>query len=110
MCDERAGGVGDWRGLSHDARLDALVDLESRIASLQAQQLSLLAVIDGDPATVSLPGSGDKRWAVEDVACALRLSPGVPGPDWRRPSSRYGCPVLWLYSPRGASRPDICAR
>lgn len=77
MCDERAGGVGDWRGLSHDARLDALVDLESRIASLQAQQLSLLAVIDGDPATVSLPGSGDKRWAVEDVACALRLSPGV---------------------------------
>jgi hypothetical protein len=66
-----------WRRVSPAARLAALVDLEARIAGLQADQLALLAVIDADPVTVSLDGSTDKRWAIEDVACALRLSPGV---------------------------------
>jgi hypothetical protein len=66
-----------WRRVSPAARLAALADLEARIAGLHAEQLALLAVIDADPVTVSLDGSTDKRWAVEDVACVLRLSPGV---------------------------------
>jgi hypothetical protein len=61
----------------HAARLERLVELEHQIAALHAEQYRLLARIDADPPTTSLPGHADKHWAIEDVACALRLSPAL---------------------------------
>jgi hypothetical protein len=79
--------VAAARRLAPVDRLRALGVLEARIARLQAEQLAMLAAIEADPVTVSVPGGADKNWAdknwaeknwaVEDVAVELRLSPGV---------------------------------
>lgn len=76
MCDDEVGDV-DWQALPHAGRIDALVTLQARISALYAAQLRLLGVLATDPPTVSLPGRDDRQWVVEDVGCALRLSPGV---------------------------------
>jgi hypothetical protein len=74
MCEV---GEIDWRGETHGARLDALVSLDARMARLHAEQVRVLAALAADPPTVSLPGGDDRNWVVEDVSCALRLSPGL---------------------------------
>ena len=69
---------------------------------LQAAQLALLAVIDTDPVTVSLPGVADKHWAVEDVGCALRLSPGVARARLAEAAQAVRMPQLLELLARGA--------
>ena len=67
------------RALSHAERIAALVDIQRRRATLDAEEQLLLAVIDADPAA-----DPDRREFVlakgfvrEEVACALRIAFGT---------------------------------
>jgi hypothetical protein len=60
--------VAAARRLAPVDRLRALGVLEARIARLQAEQLAMLAAIEADPVTVSVPGGADKNCADKNWA------------------------------------------
>ena len=96
-------------------RLQRLVAVQRQINVLHAERYRLLAALDADPVTVSLPGAADKtgadrNWAVEDVACALRLSPAWRGGCWLRRVKRSGGPACSGCWRAGWSVPGICGR
>ncbi|MFI1335383.1 DUF222 domain-containing protein [Streptomyces sp. NPDC020845] len=75
----------DPERLSHVGRIDALKALERHVAWIQAQQVHILAALDGD-AQAALPEGqwnesveGEWNFACEEVACALKLSGTTAG-------------------------------
>lgn len=65
-------------GLSYPGRVDAIAAIEKQVAWLQAQQLRLLAeVAVSGPDVEGESTDLSKQWAREDVACALRITPGT---------------------------------
>ena len=68
--------------LSHQDRLDLLVELDRLAARVAARTQRVLAAIHIDPPAM-LPGTPqkilDKAFVREEVACLLRWSPGVTG-------------------------------
>ncbi|WP_202539481.1 MULTISPECIES: HNH endonuclease signature motif containing protein [unclassified Streptomyces] len=67
-------GALDRGQLSPAGRVDALAVLERHIAWLQALQAGLLADIATHAERTGGVGVDDPNWAVEEVACALRLA------------------------------------
>lgn len=67
------------RGLSGDELLDALAESERQLAAVQAEQLQILALLEQRPSSLTLPGSDDKHWVREQVACVLNCSPEFAG-------------------------------
>src|SRR5579859_7426871 len=61
-------------GLSPARRVERLVLLEARIARLQAEQLELIAAMASADEATADPLARD--WTVEEIAAALRRSPG----------------------------------
>lgn len=67
------------RELSSDELLDALAESERRLAAVQAEQLQILALLERRPSSLTLPGTDDKHWVREQVACVLNCSPEFAG-------------------------------
>ncbi|HEV1998088.1 MAG TPA: DUF222 domain-containing protein, partial [Candidatus Dormibacteraeota bacterium] len=68
--------VLDPRRMSHAGRVDAVAALDRQVAWSLALQDRFLAVMAEDPAVSTPAGELDREWVREEVACALRLSPG----------------------------------
>ncbi len=68
----------DPTALTHERRVDRLVELERARAFLDAEQQRVLAAMDADPTPVqTMADVRAKQRVREEVACALRLSFGV---------------------------------
>jgi hypothetical protein len=65
--------------VEHQARIDALLDLQARKAALAAEEQWLLHEIATTAPAASLPGCSDKQWVREELASALRIAPCTAG-------------------------------
>ncbi|MCW2646339.1 MAG: hypothetical protein JWP07_2448 [Pseudonocardiales bacterium] len=72
----KALAVLDPRRMSHAGRVDALAALDKQVAWSQALQDRFLAIMAEYPTVRTPAGDLDKEWVRDEVACALRLSPG----------------------------------
>ena len=65
--------------VDHEARLDALIDLQRQKAALAAREQVLLHELATTAPPVTLPGCSDKQWIREELASALRIAPCTAG-------------------------------
>jgi hypothetical protein len=61
--------------VEHEARIDALLEVQARKAALAAEEQWLLHQIATSAPAAALPGCADKQWVREELAAALRIAP-----------------------------------
>ena len=75
MSEAAATPGPDYRTMSHEQRIEALLGIEAEFARLHADRARLLAAIEADPVpNADGTDAADKEWAREEVALVLKLS------------------------------------